>query len=115
MDFDKPEVYGDTSITDGLVIKMVAPPQISHHKSLSIDSVKECDNILDDENNDKAMYFNDYDQNDKDVKDTHGKLGPIEVKTSKVNGELSAPHRQPLKVGHLQKFDPLENNFWKFG
>ena len=67
---------------------------------------------MDDENNDKAMYCNDY---DKDVKDTHGKLGSIEVKTSKVNGELSAPHRQPLKVGHLQKFDPLENNFWKFG
>ena len=70
---------------------------------------------MDDENNEKAMYCNDYDQIDKDVKDTHGKLGPIEVKTSKVNGELSAPHRQPLKVGHLQKFDPLENNFWKFG
>ena len=70
---------------------------------------------MDDENNDKAMYFNDYDQNDQDVKDTHRKLGSIEVKTSKVNGELSAPHRQPLKVGHLQKFDPLENNFWNIG
>ena len=54
-------------------------------------------------------------KDDKDVKDTHRKLGSIEVKTSKVNGELAAPHRQPLKVGHLQKFDPLENNFWKFG
>ena len=51
----------------------------------------------------------------KDVKDTHGKLGSIEVKTSKVNGELAAPHRQPLQVGHLQKFDPLENNFRKCG
>ena len=61
------------------------------------------------------MYCNDYDQNEKDVIDTHCKLGSIEVKTSKVNGELSAPHRQPLQVGHLQKFDPLENNFWKFG
>ena len=86
--------------------------RVLHRKGVSIDSVKECDSVLDDENNDKAMFCNDYDHNDKD---THGKLGSIEVKTSKVNGELSAPHRQPLKVGHLHKFDPLENNFWKFG
>ena len=104
--------YEDNYDQDGCSSTDLSGGRVSHHKSISIDSVKDFDNVLDDENNDEAMYRNDY---DKDVKDTHGKLGPIEVKTSKVNGELSAPHRQPLKVGHLQKFDPLENNFWKFG
>ena len=47
------------------------------------DSVKEFDNVLDDENNDEAMYCNNYDQNDKMSKILTANLDPSKLRLPK--------------------------------